>query len=131
MVLLSFSCLAGSPKIFLVVNKKNKVDKISKATLQKYFFKNERKWADGSAIKFFDRKEGELRRLFLENFMGKSQEEMAQLWKSKRDAGELSHTQVEGDEMTVMLVAYFPGGIGYVSEKFAGDSRVKVLKIED
>lgn len=126
---ISFSAVAE--KIVVITNIANPINQISKDQLQDFYFKRNRSWPNGVAVRFFDRTDNsQIRNEFLRNYIQKSSRQVDQFWIGQKfNTGDSAPTQVSSDTLSMSLVARFPGGICYVQEGTPLAKDVKIMTI--
>lgn len=129
-IMLSMNMVWGET-IKVITNVENPVGRITVDQLQDYFLKRARNWPDGTPVRFFDRSDSSSeRRAFLDKYIKRSSRQVEQYWiGQKLYSGDSAPSQVSSDSIVVSLVSRFPGGIGYVSENFAGAKGVKIIEV--
>jgi ABC-type phosphate transport system substrate-binding protein len=130
-LMLLFLGTARAEKILILVNKENPVSSLTSDQLRDFFLKRTREWQNKQPVRFFDRlDDSPERKLFLDLYIKKSSRQVDQHWiGQKLYSGDSAPSQVGTDSMVANLVSRFPGGIGYVSEKFQAPASVKVIPI--
>lgn len=128
---LIFSTMAWSQNIVVIANVANSLSQISKDQIQDFYFKKNRQWPDGKAVRFFDRMDNSpIRSIFLQNIIQKTSRQVDQFWIGQKfNTGDSAPTQVSTDSLTMNLVSRFPGGIGYIQEGTPLTKNVKILTV--
>lgn len=119
-------------EISIIVNEQNPASEITIAQIQSFFLKKNREWSNGTAVRFFDRRDDTAeRKTFLNEVLKKSSREIELYWiGQKLYSGNSAPIQVSTDSMMASMVSRFPGAIGYVSSQFQGAPGVKKLPIK-
>ncbi len=126
-----FSMSAIAQKIVVITNIANPLNQISKDQLQDFYFKRNRTWPGGEAVRFFDRADNSpIRNVFLRNYIEKSSRQVDQFWIGQKfNTGDSAPTQISSDTLSMNLVSRFPGGICYVQEGITLTKDVKIMTI--
>lgn len=130
-LLLSLHAMAASD-IVVIVNEKNPVSSIKSSELVDFFMKRTRNWSNGDTVRFFDyRDENVNRKVFLKKFVQKTSREVELYWIGEKIyTGNIAPIQITSDSMMTSMVSRFPGGIGYVSNKYKIPKNVKIIEIK-
>lgn len=133
LILFSLSFPVFAQKIMIVTNVLNQANQITYTQVQDFFFKRNRTWFDGKAVRFFDRMDNSLeRKIFLRYFLKRTSRQVDQFWIGQKfNTGDSAPVQVSTDAMTLNMVSRFPGGISYVNEGVSLPKNVKVLEITE
>lgn len=128
---LSISAMAASD-IVVIVNQKNPISSIKISELEDFFMKRTRNWPNGDTVRFFDfRDENVNRKVFLKKFVQKTSREVELYWIGEKIyTGNIAPIQITSDSMMASMVSRFPGGIGYVSNKYKIPKTVKIIVIK-
>lgn len=126
-----FSISARAEKIVLIVHAQNPIIQITKNQLQDLYFKRNRIWPNGSAVRFFDRDEL-IRSEFLSQYLKKTTRQVDQYWIAQKfNTGDTAPTMISSDAMTMSLVSRFPGGIGYITLGSPLNKDVKTIEVTE
>lgn len=137
-IIISIFCYVGNSTaqlqnqgIIFIVNSDNPLMEINKETVALYYLKKVKFWPNNQTIRFFDRSdESDLRKYFLDNFLGMTHREVDSFWiGQKLNSGDSAPVQVNDDLAMARLVSKFPESIGYVSSGFVMVKGIKIINI--
>lgn len=116
----------------VIVNAANKATAVSKAELQRYFFRTATAWPGGEACRPVDLpKESAARVAFTREVLGRTMTSLTQFWTLSVFSGRaVPPTERRGDRDVVEYVRENAGAIGYVSAG-ASTEGVKTVKVTD
>lgn len=132
-IILGNSSLAFSDEsLVFIVNLKNTATTISAQDLKDYYYKKKRSWPDGTSVRFIDRVNGSLRKMFLTDILKATAEELDLFWiGQKLYSGNSAPLQESSDSLVIQFVNSFDGGVGYVSSSTPINSKkVKAIQVE-
>ena len=117
----------------IIVNAQNPMTTIPRTMVADFYLKRIKNWPDGVPQRFFDRTDkSELRKTFIRTVIHKSSRDVEMYWiGQKLYSGLSAPTQLASDTMVEIMVARFPGGIGYVSKDFEPKRAVKKINITE
>lgn len=133
LLLLFISSAASAQRsIVFIVNASNPSSQLTTFQISDMFLKKSRTWADGAAVRFFDRADNsEIRKSFLKTILRRTAREIDQYWiGQKLYTGNSAPAQIASDSMTIAMVSRFPGAIGYIdAENFQEAAGIKKVEI--
>lgn len=129
---LAWSVYAAEP-YQVVVNSKNPITSISRATIRSYYMGKATRWPDGSAVKPIDLSEtSDVREGFSKAVLGKDVPSVKSYWLTMVFAGRgTPPVQFESDDKVLATVRSTPGAIGYVSAGASPGSGAKAIAVTD
>jgi hypothetical protein len=115
----------------VIVHPSNRFDALSRSKAAYLFLRKVSRWPWGAEVAPLDLAEGEpIRRAFVRQVLGFSEEQLAIYWIDQRATGGLSPPPQARDCRAAKLwVAAKPGGIAYVSPSVL-DTTVKAIRID-
>lgn len=130
-VLLAAGPVAAEEPCRVIVNPVNLADRIQRAAIVAIYLGQMTRWSDGKPVAPVDQSvKSPVRVAFSEKILGKSVEEVQRHWLRKVAAEHVFPPRVKSSDAEVAaFVRGNPGAIGYVTNDFAVDPTLKVLKI--
>lgn len=124
---------AHAQGIVVIVSDQNPVASLTRSQLSDYFLKKSRNWPHGIPVRFFDRlDESPERKQFLRTYIQRSSRDLELYWiGQKLYSGHSAPSQISSDAVVEMMVARFPGAIGYVSSGYILTRPVKKISITE
>ena len=115
----------------VIVNASNPVDQMPRKQVERIFYKKTEKWANGFAITVVDQTvSGAARQAFSKSVLQKDPSAVESYWNKLIFSGMGNPPLKLGSDAEVMsFVATNVGSIGYVSDRTALESSVKVLEV--
>lgn len=121
-------------ELIFVVNRDNQGTRITRAEVADLYLKRKRTWADGTPVRFVDRKfASRERRLFMMRILGKSESDIDQFWVGQKlYSGDSAPVQASSESLAMQLVALSKGAITYVASGASIDeTSAKAITLDD
>jgi ABC-type phosphate transport system substrate-binding protein len=135
LVLLSHVTSLGLPtNLVFIVNDQTDVSSLKLTEIKDIYFKRNRQWPNGTAIRFIDRgAHTDLRKIFVSTILKMSDEDLDQYWiGQKLYTGDSAPLQQPSETLTLQLVSSLKGSISYVSSDTVLPSKgVKAIKVDN
>ena len=129
-LLLAAPGTATAGEVVVVVNKANPNSALTAQQVRSYFMKRSGAWQNGEKVRPVDR-EGESpeRKALLAQVIGLSSNQLKRYWLEKQYASaELPPASVADEASVLKFVAFFKGGIGFVTREALTEAGVEDVK---